>query len=101
MEANKSLYFLKWTAWIYGGIIVLLALIVLTQVASGDRILNTEWQSYVLVGSLTIGLVTAYKYPLIGGSITIVGILMSEFLHPVAIAAGALYIAYGLITGKN
>ena len=97
MVSNKTTNILRWIARIYGGIVILIPLIALAQVAMGGRNFVTDWQNYLLYISLIVGLLIAYKWELIGGLLTTIGILISGFVHPLILAPGILFIICGVL----
>jgi hypothetical protein len=101
MVSNKTTNILRWIARIYGGIVILIPLIALAQVAMGGRNFVTDWQNYLLYISLIVGLLIAYKWELVGGILTTVGIIVSGFIHPVVLGPGILYIIIGVLELKR
>jgi len=90
MKKTKLLIGIRWIARIWGGIILLVALIALLQGIAGDRKFFTDFGSIALYIGLIPGLSIAYKWELIGGTIATLGIILSGFLHPLVVPPGIL-----------
>ena len=87
-------------AIIYGTLALAIPLIALSQVIGGIREFNTDWRNYVLYSGLIVGLSLAYKWPLLGGSLALIGVLVSGFIHPIVLRPGVLWIVYWFIFKK-
>ena len=101
MKTNKVASIIRWIAWIYGGIVLLIPLIALFRTLTGENNFLTEWKSIVLYAGLIIGLSIAYKWELVGGILATLGLLISGFIHPLLLPPGILYIIYGVIMMKK
>ncbi|WP_282136397.1 hypothetical protein [Seonamhaeicola maritimus] len=90
MKSKKATNIIKWIAWIYGGLVLLIPLIALYRTINGGDNFITDWRKIVLYTGLIIGLSMAYKLELIGG-----------FIHPLLFPPGILYIVYWFLKRNN
>jgi len=92
MSVTKLSKIILWTARIWGGLILAITVISSIEYLQGRSL--PDWKGIVLIIGNIIGLSIAYKWEAIGGSIVVLGLMVSGFLHPLVIPPGVLYILY-------
>ncbi len=87
-----------WVARLWGAAVLIVFLIAVVRMIQGGPNTVVDYKLIALyTGSIT-GLLMAYKWPVIGGMIAILGIVISGFWHPLIFIPGFLFLGYGLLS---
>lgn len=86
-----------WIARIWGGAIILVALIAVWRGFFDEFDFSMDWRAILLYVGILAGYGMAYKWELVGGLLSSVCILASGFLHPLVYIPGLLYLLYVML----